>query len=169
MYTKAIGSQIVTLYLVQAIDGLACLYGGIFFDGRWELRRDYTNSYIEFAITSPQHTAPHGIMSSRFTIGSIATFICKSTCIFILISMMNLSLEWCGWIRPLEVSGTETRMCCDERRVSVAWHQSEQIRLTTPLSLTAIQKHMQWYIFTAFVKGCVDDAMTALCCITLVL
>ena len=75
-------------------------------------------------------------MSSRFTIGSITTFICKSTCIFILISMMNLSLEWCGWIRPLEVSGTETRMWCDERRVSVAWHQSEQIRLTTPFKST---------------------------------
>ena len=59
MHTQAIGSQIVTFYLVEAIDGLACLYGGIFFDGRWELRRDYTNSYIEFAITSPPtHRSP---------------------------------------------------------------------------------------------------------------
>ena len=142
------------------MDQHAC--GRIFFGGRWELRRDHTNSYVNFAITPPpNHRLP--MVLRTLALSSAPSQLSSASQLVYASSFPCWICFWSGAVRFTLLK------CLDHRNIHVMWwkhlsvarHQSEQIRMTTPLSLTAIQKRMEWRIFAVFVKGCVDNAMTA--------
>ena len=144
MHAQAIGSNIMMFYQLGDIDGLACLVVDFFLDGRWELCRNHTNSYIHFDISSSPNIRT--LREEEYPLQS--TFKC------IHIPTVNLFLKWCGWIRRLDAPEAYRRA---QHKMPTQMHHSTSIRINTMANSVAPHRRENatgWSILIICTKRC---------------
>ena len=154
MHAQAIGSNIMMFYQLGDIDGLACLVVDFFLDGRWELCRNHTNSYIHFDISSsqtfgsPWDSQWGNVHEPQQEYPLHSTFKC------IYIPMVNLPLKWYGWIRRLDAPEAYIRA---QYKMPTQMHHSTSIRINTMANSVAPHRRENatgWSILIICTKRC---------------